>query len=99
MRIRKREKLPQPIHLGPGDSISITENGRELLREQVGRHIRVDEVASFDVAAGEIPGAVQGIGGVLLQTTSPWQRLTQAERDELIARAQDDHTDKPWSER
>lgn len=77
LKWRKRKKIAS-IHLMPGDSIEIvhqptyegvsgTYKGKEkiLLSENIGREMRIDEVATFDA---EVEGR-DAIGAVIINKT------------------------------
>lgn len=67
MKTKKRERIPV-VNLGPRDTIVLLNDDEELLREDVGRSVSVDEVAIFEVEEGDFPGANDGIGGAFLSS-------------------------------
>ena len=78
MKIRKRVKIAS-IHARPDDKICLIHrqgiqypNGdiicseQEVLKEEVGREVTLNEAVIFDVEPGDFENATDGIGGAFL---------------------------------
>lgn len=68
MRERQRHKLPQPVHIEPGDVLVCSVDDRKAMKtyqfqEKIGRRLIVDTIVTFDVDE-PVLGLVDGIGAI-----------------------------------